>query len=317
MKSYIHFTSKERESIYLLLKQNKKISEIAIELGRNKSSISKEIKRNSSANKEYNPFDAKRFYENRRKNSKRKYKIYKDKELYNYIDEKIKKYWSPEIIAKKWNVEHTSNKISFSTIYSAIYRGEFKRVKAQSHLRRRGKKKYGKRNRFNTIHPDHTIHERPIEVETRERIGDWEGDTIRSSPGKGCFVTYVDRKSRKLLIALSKDMSAKSIYEATLKAFRGIHPKTITLDNGSEFAMFRELEKKLNTTIYFADPHSPWQRGSNENTNGLLRFFFPRGMDFRKVSERKIKKVEKLINDRPRLCLNLYSPNEIFLLHLH
>lgn len=314
MKSYKHFTLKERENIYLLLKEGKKIVEIALILNKDKSSISREIKRN---NKEYNPFDAESAYKERRNNSKRKYKILNDKKLYMYISEKLSLFWSPEIISKKWNLEHPENTISFSTIYSAIYRSEFKKITVKNNLRRHGKKKYGKRSRFSTIHPDHTIHERPIEVETRERIGDWEGDTVRSSPGKGCLVTYVDRKSRKLLIAASKDMTSKSIYEATIKAFKGIHPKTITLDNGPEFAMFRELEKALNTTVYFADPHSPWQRGSNENINGLIRFFFPKETEFRNINDKQIKKVAKLINTRPRLCLNLHTPNEIFLLHLH
>ncbi len=186
------------------------------------------------------------------------------------------------------------------------------RITAKTHLRRRGKKKYGRRNRFHTIQPEHTIHERPIEADKRERCGDWEGNTVRSSSGKGCIVTFVDRKSRKLLAARSKDMSAKSVFNAIIKAFRGITPKTITLDNGPEFALCRGLEKALNTTVYFADPHSPWQRGSHENTNGLLRFFFPKGFDFRTLSDQKLNKVVRLIHSRPKLCLNLLSPDEVF-----
>jgi len=313
MKSYTHFTLEERESIYLLLKQNKKISEIAIDLNRNKASISREIARNKDKiTGEYNPFEAEQLYKERRKNCKRTARIQKDSSIYHYICEKLRLFWSPEIIAAKWKEENPQERISFSTIYSAIDRGVLQKITAKTHLRRRGKKKYGKRSRFHTIHPEHTIHERPIEANKRERCGDWEGDTIRSSPGKGCMVTFVDRKSRKLVAAQSKDMSAKSVYNAILKAFRGIHPKTITLDNGSEFALFRELEKALDTTIYFADPHSPWQRGSNENTNGLLRFFFPRGFDFRTLSDRKLKKVVQLINSRPKFCLNLLSPDEVF-----
>ena len=188
----------------------------------------------------------------------------------------------------------------------------FKGVEAKTHLRRRGKKKYGKRGRFNTIHPEHTIHERTTEADLRLRCSDWEGDTVRSSPGKGCIVTFIVRKSRKLLAAQSKDMSAKSVFNAIFNAFKGITPKTITLDNCSEFAMFKELEKALHTTVYFADPYSPWQRGSNENTNGLLRFFFPRGFDFRMLTDRELSKVVKLINSRPRFCLDLLSPDEVF-----
>lgn len=317
MKSYYHFTQKERESIYLLLKRGKKVSEIARELGRNKSSVSREIKRNSNKSTgEYHPFEAEEQYKQRRKKCKRKYRIRKKLKIYQYISEKLKQYWPPEIIACKWNQKHKKKRISFSTIYHALKRDIFKGITPKTHLRRRGKKKCGNRNKFHTIHPEHTIHERPEQANSRARVNDWEGDTIRSSPGKGCLVTYVDRKSRKLIAAKSNDMSSKSILEATKKAFKGIQAKTITLDNGSEFARFKDMEKELDTTVYFADPHSPWQRGSNENTNGLLRFFFPRGFDFRKLTDEKLQEVIDLINNRPKLCLDLLSPNEVFLLHL-
>lgn len=317
MKSYHHFTQKERESIYLLLKRGKKVSEIARELGRNKSSVSREIKRNSNKSTgEYHPFEAEEQYKQRRKKCKRKYRIRKKLKIYQYISEKLKQYWPPEIIACKWNQKHKKKRISFSTIYHALKRDIFKGITPKTHLRRRGKKKCGNRNKFHTIHPEHTIHERPEQANSRARVNDWEGDTIRSSPGKGCLVTYVDRKSRKLIAAKSNDMSSKSILEATKKAFKGIQAKTITLDNGSEFARFKDMEKELDTTVYFADPHSPWQRGSNENTNGLLRFFFPRGFDFRKLTDEKLQEVIDLINNRPKLCLDLLSPNEVFLLHL-
>lgn len=313
MKSYQHFTQKERESIYLLLKQGKKISVIAKELGRNKSSVSREIKRNSNkATGDYNCFEADEQYKKRRKKCKRKYRIHKRSKLYQYIYEKLKQYWSPEIIACKWNQSHKKNKISFSTIYNAIRRHVFKDISPKTHLRRRGKKKYGKRNKYNTIHPVHTIHDRPEQANNRSRINDWEGDTVRSTPRKGCLVTFVDRKSRKLVAATSDNMSSTSVLEATKKAFKGICPKTITLDNGSEFALFKKMEKELNTTVYFADPHSPWQRGSNENVNGQLRFFFPRGFDFRTLTDEKLQEVVDLINSCPKLCLNLLSPNEVF-----
>lgn len=313
MKPYKHFTLEERESLYLLLKLGKKISEIAKELNKDKSSISREITRNSNKQTgKYNVWGANSLYLKRRKKSKRSYRIQKDTELYEYIKDKLMHYWSPEIIAKKWNEEHPEEKISFSTIYAAIKRGIFDDISVKTHLRRRGKKKYGKRSKFNTIHPEHTIHERPQEADLRSRCGDWEGDTIKSSPGKGCIVTFVDRKSRKLLSAKSNDMSSKSVLKAILKAFKGINPKTITLDNGSEFALFKEMEKKLNTTVYFADPHSPWQRGSNENINDVLRFFFPKGFDFRTLSEDELNRVVELINNRPRICLNLLSPNDVF-----
>lgn len=312
MKPYKHFTLSERESLYFSLKLNKNITEIAKELGRNKSTVSREIKRNSNRKGEYNPWGAYTKYRVRRNFSRRKYRIKRDTPLYDFIVEGLKNFWSPEIIAAKWNEKNPEEKIAFSTIYKAVKRGDFDGISVKTHLRRRGKKKCGSRSRFCTIHPEHTIHERPKEVELRERFGDFEGDTVRSSPGKGCIVTFVDRKSRLVLSAKSDDMSSKSIYEASLKAFGNIRPKTITLDNGSEFAMFKELEKALNTTIYFADPHSPWQRGTNENINDCFRFFFPRGFDFRTLSDADLDEIVELINSRPRFCLNLLSPSDVF-----
>lgn len=312
MKSYNHFTPNERECLYLLLKNNYSITQIAKELGRDKSTISREIRRNSDGNGNYTPFDAHMLYLIRRNKCKRKSRIKRSSRLYKYIKDKLRKFWSPEVISESWNKSNPDDRISFSTIYNAVKNGLFDGITVQTHLRRRGKKKYGKRSRFCTIQPEHTIHERPKKAEKRSECGHFEGDTVRGAVGKGCIVTFVDRKSRKLLSAVSKDMSSKSVYDAILRAFNGIHPKSITLDNGSEFALFKQLEKALDTTVYFADPHSPWQRGSNENINDCLRFFFPKGFDFRTLSDEQLNKVVDIINSRPRLCLNLFSPNRIF-----
>lgn len=312
MKSYNHFTPNERECLYLLLKNNYSITQIAKELGRDKSTISREIRRNSDENGNYTPFDAHMLYLIRRNKCKRKSRIKRSSRLYKYIKDKLRKFWSPEVISESWNKSNPDDRISFSTIYNAVKNGLFDGITVQTHLRRRGKKKYGKRSRFCTIQPEHTIHERPKKAEKRSECGHFEGDTVRGAVGKGCIVTFVDRKSRKLLSAVSKDMSSKSVYDAILRAFKGIHPKSITLDNGSEFALFKQLEKALDTTVYFADPHSPWQRGSNENINDCLRFFFPKGFDFRTLSDEQLNKVVDIINSRPRLCLNLFSPNRIF-----
>ncbi len=312
MKSYNHFTPNERECLYLLLKNNYSITQIAKELGRDKSTISREIRRNSDGNGNYTPFDAHMLYLSRRNECKRKSRIKRSSRLYKYIKDKLRKFWSPEVISESWNKSNPDDRISFSTIYNAVKNGLFDGITVQTHLRRRGKKKYGKRSRFCTIQPEHTIHERPKKAEKRSECGHFEGDTVRGAVGKGCIVTFVDRKSRKLLSAVSKDMSSKSVYDAILRAFKGIHPKSITLDNGSEFALFKQLEKALDTTVYFADPHSPWQRGSNENINDCLRFFFPKGFDFRTLSDEQLNKVVDIINSRPRLCLNLFSPNRIF-----
>jgi Transposase and inactivated derivatives, IS30 family len=163
------------------------------------------------------------------------------------------------------------------------------------------------------------IRNRPDAVNRRDRIGDWEGDTIYGAIGKGYLVTCVDRKSRYFAAALLSKRSEQQMREALKEALRGLPVYTLSLDNGSEFAEYKEIEKDLGATVYFADPHSPWQRGSNENINGLVRFFFPKGADFKAVAQEELYRVIELINERPRKCLGWLSPKDVFftqVLHL-
>lgn len=315
MKSYTHFTLSERESLSEKIKEGKGIREIAREMGRAPSSISREIKRNYSkkANR-YHPWRATVLYILRRKRCVRKPTIAPDSELEKYIVQCLEQFWSPETIAEKCKARNMP--IAYTTIYRAIREKRLPHICEETHLRRRGKLKYKHGNKCKTIHPDRTIHERPAIVETKERFGDWEGDTVCGSKGKGCLVTGVDRKSKLLIAARSPNKEAANVRKAFCNAFRlmelPIPIETLTLDNGSEFADFREIEKDLNTKIYFADPHSPWQRGLNENTNDLIRFFFPKGTDFLAVSDEEVNAVVSLINNRPRKSLGFLSPIEFF-----
>lgn len=240
--------------------------------------------------------------------------IYSFTQIYNYVFDKLLSFWSPEIIAKTWNINHNI-KISFSSIYRGIYDNLFSGITAKSHLRRRGRPYITERKSY-TKHPDKSIHNRDSVVDERGRFGDYEGDTIYGSVGKGYLVTAIDRKSRYLVAATCKDKSILSINEAFREAFEKaslkIKPLTLTLDNGSEFNGYADIEKDLDLEIYFADVHAPWQRGSNENINGLLRFFFPRGTDFRKITRVQLDAVLDKINNRPRKCLDLLSPIDYF-----
>lgn len=312
MKPYTHFTLKERICLEEMRKSGKKISEIAILMDRNKSTISRELRRNSNKQGLYNSWGAYSKSIARRKRSVRKQRIERGSEVYNYICEKLNLYWSPKLIAAMWNRVHPNETIAFSTIYRAIKNKLFEGITPKTHLRRRGKKRYGKRSKFNTIQPEHTIHERSKEIEERKHCGHWEGDTVRGAVGKGGLLTLVDRKSRKLLAIKVNDFSSDTLYEAVIRAFDGISPKSITFDNGSEFARWKDMERDLNTIIYFADPHSPWQRGSNENMNDVLRFFFPKGCNFIELSQNDIDCKVALINSRPRFCLDLLSPDDVF-----
>jgi IS30 family transposase len=171
----------------------------------------------------------------------------------------------------------------------------------------------GKRHNSRTIQPDRRIGERPAEAERRERTGDLEGDTLHGGMGKGCLLTLVDRKTRKLYAARSLTMESGEIREAFRRVLAGITVRTITLDNGSEFAEFRGIERDTGAEVYFAEPRSPRQRGTNENTNGLLRCYFSKGTDFRAVTDERVREVVDLLNHRPRKCLGWLSPEEFSL----
>lgn len=309
--SYTHFTLTERENLQQLLNEGKSFREIAKILGRSPSTISREVKRNySKKKKQYNPWRATVLYILRRKKSVRRPAIQKDTELYQMIQECLKKYWSPEMTAH--HCKKNGYPISHATIYKAIRSGVFSEIQAQTHLRRKNKKKYKRTKNCSSIQPEHTIHERPAEANEKSRLGDWEGDTVCGAKNKSCLVTQVDRNSKLLTAAISHNHTMESVRKATKRAFElleipmPIH--TITLDNGSEFADFKGIEEDLDTTIYFADPHSPWQRGLNENTNDMLRFFFPKGTDFSLISEEELLRVVHIINSRPRKCLEYLSP---------
>ena len=313
MKSYTHFTLSERNCLQQLLSEGKSQREIAKILGRSPSTISREVKRNFSKKKNrYNAWRATTLYIIRRRNCVRKHKIQPNTELYDYIVKCFNQFWSPEIIANRSKLSGLN--ICTSTIYRALKEKRLVGISSKTHLRRRGKKTTTDRKNCSTIHPVHTIHERPEIIEAKTRFGDFEGDTVYGGVGKGCAVTFVDRKSKLLIAAIAPNREKETIRKAFKKAFAlmeyTVPIETITLDNGSEFADFLNIEKDLQTTIYFADPHSPWQRGLNENTNDILRFFYPKGTNFLNVTEEEFQNVIHLINSRPRKCLGYLSPLE-------
>lgn len=309
MQSYQHFTLEERENLRLKLCEGKSLRSIAKEMKRNASSISRELMRNRNKDGTYNAWRGCTLYIIRRKNSKRKYRIEKDTELKTWIDGCLAKYWPPETIVATWKLKNMDNRLSHCTIYAALKAGRLEGFSLKSHLRRHGKKKYTRSSR--AVHPEHSIKDRPDIINCRERVGDWEGDTVYSSVGNSCLVTCVDRKSRYLVASLLSNRLSELTNEAIQKTLHGLPVHSITLDNGSEFAGHKALEESLDTTVFFADPYSPWQRGTNENTNGLLRFFFPKGTNFNSVSQKTLDYVVGLLNDRPRKCLGWLSPAQV------
>lgn len=311
MQSYTHFTLSERENLRILLEQGKSFRQIAIELGRNPSSISREMKRNGKKDGSYNAWWATSLYIYRRKRCVQQGRLESDPELMSFVKEKLQQFWSPQIIVVKWKELYPSAKLSPSTIYAALRQKRIYGYSEQKHLMRHGKLRFKNAGTtgLNPIKPEHNIREWPQDIKNRARIGDWEGDTIRGGLQKGYLFTCVDRKSRYVALAsIPGKRTKEETAQAVCRALNGLPVKSLTLDNGTEFADHRNIAKYLNTTVYFADPSSPWQRGSNENINGWLRFFFPKGCDFRNISQEELDRVCSLLNNRPRKCLGWLSP---------
>ena len=320
--SYTHFTLDERKYLQKLLSEGLSIRKISEILERAPSSVSREIRRNRAKYKPhhkpdnkywYNHWRANNLYILRRRNQDRA-ALKPGTEEWDYIISGLEHYWSPAAIAGRWHLEHPDRKtLCVSTIYRYIKQGKFPRITAKSHLRRHGKHMLPRSSCYNSIQPDRIIPQWPDTIRSRTRIGDWEGDTVYGAVGKGLLVTLVDRKSKLLRMGLLVKRSAEETRLVIEKRLKGLPVKSISLDNGSEFSEFRKLEQDLSTLVYFAEPHKPWQRGTNENTNDIVRFFFPKGFDFRTITDEDVQFVEDLINNRPRACLNWKTPAEVFL----
>lgn len=302
MKFYKHFTEDERVRLQFFLCEKRSLRNIAQCMGKNVSSISREIKRNTDMGGEYGFRTATELYCQRRQRSVRTTRLKDDNKLILFVKKCLDKFWSPEIIADRWKQRGSDRRLSHTTIYQAIKNNYFPEYSPQKHFRRHGKR-LGIRSHYNTIKPDNLIVNWEDCIVNRERFGDWEGDTLCGRPGHGGLVTFVDRKSRYLTASIVRTRNSEETKEAIFKALCGYQVKSISLDNGSEFAKHEELHKKYGVAIYFADLHSPWQRGSNENINGLLRFFFPKGCSFLEITQERVNEVLALVNNRPRKCL--------------
>jgi IS30 family transposase len=319
---YTHLTENDRYVIGHLSISDFSIREIARRINRHHTTVSRELKRND------NPLYADNIYWHdwtqpealERRHRARHQRRRSNHRLAKYVKRKLKDDWSPEIIAEKLKIDYPNDdgmRVSHETIYRWVYLEAKAGGTLYHHLRRRRKKRrrqrrYGSGRRF--IPGRVSISERPAIVESRKRFGDWEGDTIEGKKSTGYMATHVERKSRYLIAAKLLDKKAESLTQKSIKAFWRIPKKirkTLTVDNGKEFARFKELEDKTGLTVYFADPYSAWQRGTNENTNGLLRQYFPKGTDFRNVTEEELAFAVKKLNHRPRKCLGYQSPHEV------
>jgi IS30 family transposase len=327
INKYRRLTNREREEISRGLAAGIKQVEIAGKLNRHPATISREIRRNIGKHRrEYLAFTASR-KAMVRASSRRfgKSRLVKEEQLREYVLAGLKREWSPREIQERLKREYPLDmtmRISHEAIYRYIYilpRGELRRTLIaalwQEHKYRRKKGHKNTQGNKGKIADMLSIEERPKEVALRSVPGHWEGDMILGKHRKSALGTLVERTTRyTLLVPLGKNKSAVAVRRAYARAFRTIPTelkKTLTYDQGKEMLGHKRFTIDTGIKVYFAHPGSPWERGTNENTNGLIRQYFPKGTDFSKVSRYQIKRAQRRLNDRPRAVLNYEKPDEV------
>lgn len=326
MSAYHHLSLLEREEISRGLAQGRSLRSIALALGRSPSSVSREVNRHWTSFG-YRACTA-AFRARKRSVKPRRLRFTNLRpDLWILIQEKLRLHWSPEQISSwlRKTYRNPAMHVSHETIYAALYvlprgalRKELLSCMRQRHKqrRKRGKLLVDRRGQI----PDLvSIHDRPADVEGRFIVGHWEGDLLMGGMGKGAIGTLVERKTRYLLLCLLPSTKAEDVWRAFAKRFNALPEdlrKSLTYDRGMEMSLHSQFTAETKAKVYFCDPQSPWQRGTNENTNGLLRQFFPKGCDFRAVTGKDLRQVEILMNDRPRKVLKFSTPNEVFTSHL-
>lgn len=308
-----HLTIEERDRIAQLRFQKFSQQEIALAVGRSASTLSRELKRNSSGD-DYLPGQAQQKAAARRSERPLARKM-DDPEINQAVRVGLSRGWSPEQIEGRMEQQADAEggrPVSHQTIYDWIKQDE-NREHWESYLRRRGKRPC--RRKKPCLPGAARIRNRPEVIEQRLRLGDFEGDTVLGPPGTGGVITLVDRKSRFTVITKIQSKDAEHVRERMMRRLKELEEErrhSITFDNGTEFARCYRLEKHLGLKLYFADPGCPHQRGTNENTNGLIRQYFPKGTDFRDISHFQVRHAEDRLNDRPRACLGFRTPKEVF-----
>ena len=313
-----HITNDQRNEIYALKRAGHKQKDIAHLLHKDPSAISRELNRNKSDSGKYLARGAKLKTKERRINANKRFKkIEHDAKLRKYIVKKLKKYLSPEQVAGQWNKRRQNQRIGKDTIYKFVYEKRKDLVKYLRCQKGKYRRRYGTRIREKQREERRKRRRdrRPDVINLRQRIGDWEGDTVRGSGKSGHLITYVERKSGYLVAGKAEQATIENINAFTIGKFKKI-PRgkrlSITYDNGSEFSGYDSIEEQTGMTVYFAFPYHSWERGTNENTNGLLRQFYPKKSRFDAITQEQLDKVVRLINNRPRKRLNYLTPYSVF-----
>jgi len=302
--NYTHLTREERYQIYALKKAGHNLTEIANVLERHPSTICRELRRNRGR-RGYRPKQAQRLAEGRRAINARTI----DDATWQFAQARLLEQWSPEQISHHADISH-------ETVYQRIYADKraggllWKQLRCQ----KQRKKRYGKTDRRGMIPNRRSIEQRPAIVEARSRIGDWEADTIIGKNHCQAIVSLVERKTGYTLIRKVERKTAEAVGNAMtelLKPYRR-RVRTITSDNGREFAGHESIAKQLRADFYFAHPYASWERGTNENTNGLIRQYFPKNRDFTTITQQEIDTTMHRLNNRPRKRLGFLTPSQVF-----
>ena len=320
-KQYSHLSSEERAVLQVERDNGTGIRAIARRLGRSASTLSREIKRQDAV--AYSAHAAGKSYRRRRSRSVRPRKLIEGSPLLQYVhDRLVFDRWSPQQVAARLQVMHPNNvseRVSHETIYAAIYahpRGGLKQALVEAlrqHKAKRGVRRKSAAKRSWVPEELRIVH-RPEAIEQRLVPGHWEGDMIKGAFNRSCVGTLVERKTRFVVLCKMDGCTAEAALEGFTRQIRKLPAfmrESLTYDRGTEMTCYEKLMQRLNIDVWFADPHAPWQRGSNENTNGLLRQFLPKGTDLSQVSQAYLNRIAMLMNGRPRQTLGWATPAEV------
>jgi transposase, IS30 family len=316
---YNHLSTEERGMIQALYKEKKSLRAIAKALGRPPSTIAREVKRNRYNAVTYLAYSAREKALRRVKNIYR-YERVRDGQVRAYVVEKLRLGWSPEQISGRIRIDCPGKRISHEAIYQFVYRRYFQGEEdLRSRLKRRHRKRQRKGDRsvqrLKRLANKPWIDDRPSVVGMRERYGDWEGDTMVSRESSAALMTMAERKSGLVRIRKTSRVASREVSSAMIKVLWPLPlemRQTLTLDNGHENARWQSVERYGRVDVYFAHPYSSWERESNENANGLIRWYLPKKTDFARISIRTIQAIEDALNNRPRKRLGWRTPLEVF-----
>ncbi len=316
MKTRRHLSDQERDQIAIWRAQETSIREIARRLGRHHSSIEAELRRNRWG-ETYVAIHAKIETRKRSQTARRRHPL-KDSAIYAYVLERLRWGWSPEEISGRLRLERGEKVLHHESIYRFIYAQKNKSLNLWEYLPRKQKKRREQtgRSRHKSRIPNRvSIHQRPEEVEEREVFGHWEGDSVVGLGKKEGIHTEVERKTRFLLAKKVEKIGAVETAKAQIQLFEKLPKgarKTTTVDNGKEFTKHEQVTNQMGLKVYFADPYSSWQRGTNENTNGRLRRYLPKKTSFKELNPTELDEIVEEINNHPRKCLQYRKPVEVF-----